>query len=83
MKLVKELNISGTLVDRNQLERHLEKIASNHILRLEALQAFENRKARAKKLGEEAGTKLLIPMFIMFAVVLVMIMIPAFLTMQI
>lgn len=54
-----------------------------HILRLEAIQAFENRKAQAKKFGEEAGTKLLIPMFIMLTVVLVMVIVPAFLSMQI
>lgn len=53
------------------------------ILRLEAIQAFENRKAAAKKFGEEAGTKLLIPMFLMLAVVLVMVTVPAFLTMQV
>ena len=51
------------------------------LLRLEAIQAFENRKAAAKKFGEEAGTKLLIPMFIMLAVVLFMVVVPAFLTM--
>ena len=55
----------------------------NHLLRLEAVQAFENRKAMAKKAGEEAGTRLLLPMFIMFAVVLVMVIVPAFLSMQI
>lgn len=55
----------------------------NQVLRLEAIQAFENRKAAAKKFGEEAGTKLLIPMFIMLAVVLVMVIVPAFLTMQV
>ena len=54
-----------------------------HILRLEAIQAFENRKAAAKKFGEEAGTKLLIPMFLMLAVVLVMVIVPAFLSMQV
>ena len=54
----------------------------NQVLRLESVQAFENRKAYAKKAGEEAGTKLLIPMFLMLAVVLVMVTIPAFLTMK-
>ena len=53
------------------------------ILKMEAVQAFENRKMRAKKLGEEAGTRLLIPMFIMFTVVLIMVIVPAFLSMQI
>ena len=52
------------------------------ILRMEAIQSFENRKSRAKRLGEEAGTKLLMPMMGMLMVVLVMVMVPAFLTMQ-
>lgn len=55
----------------------------SQILDLEALQAFENRKNHAKRLGEEAGTKLLLPMFAMLGVVLVIIIIPAFLSMQI
>lgn len=54
----------------------------NQILRLEAVQAFENRKAYAKMAGEEAGTKLLVPMFLMLAIVLVMVTIPAFLSMK-
>ncbi|MBQ8804133.1 MAG: type II secretion system F family protein [Tyzzerella sp.] len=52
------------------------------ILRMEAIQSFENRKSQAKRLGEEAGTKLLMPMMGMLAVVLIMVMVPAFLTMQ-
>ncbi len=52
------------------------------ILRMEAIQSFENRKSAAKRLGEEAGTKLLMPMMGMLMVVLVMVMVPAFLTMQ-
>lgn len=53
------------------------------MLRVEALQSFENRKNIAKKQGEEAGTKLLIPMIGMLAVVLIMVMVPAFLSLQI
>ena len=53
------------------------------LLKMESIQAFEERKARAKKLGEEAGTKMLIPMFLMLAVVLVIVIVPAFLSMQI
>ena len=53
------------------------------LLKQEAENAFEERKNMAKKLGEEAGTKMLIPMFLMLAVVLVMIVIPAFLSIQI
>ena len=52
------------------------------ILRMEAIQSFENRKSAAKRLGEEAGTKLLMPMMGMLLVVLVMVIVPAFLTMQ-
>lgn len=53
------------------------------MLKLEAIQAFEERKARAKRLGEEAGTKLLLPMFLMLAIVLVIVITPAFLSIQI
>ncbi len=53
------------------------------ILKAEASQAFEERKARAKQLGEEAGTKLLLPMFLMLAIVLVIVIVPAFLSVQI
>ncbi|MCB6201293.1 hypothetical protein [Extibacter muris] len=52
------------------------------LLRMDALQAFEERKARARRLGEEAGTKLLLPMFLMLTVVLVIVVVPAFLSMQ-
>lgn len=52
-------------------------------LKMESMQAFEQRKNEAKKRGEETSTKLLIPMFLMFAVVLVVVMIPAFLSIQI
>ncbi|MGB4659684.1 MAG: hypothetical protein WBI07_10910 [Mobilitalea sp.] len=48
------------------------------LLTLEAIEAFEERKETAKRLGEEAGTKLLIPMMIMLVLVLVIIMVPAF-----
>lgn len=55
----------------------------SELLKLESIQAFEERKARAKRLGEEAGTKLLLPMFLMLAVVLIIVIVPAFLIMQI
>lgn len=48
------------------------------ILRGEAAQAFDERKRKAKKLGEEAGTKLLLPMMLMLVIVMVVIMVPAF-----
>lgn len=53
------------------------------LLDQEADNAFEERKSLARRLGEEAGTKMLIPMFLMLAVVLVMIVVPAFFSIQI
>ena len=69
----------GTMLAQN-LRKGSKGISE--ILRMEAIQSFENRKSTAKRLGEEAGTKMLMPMVGMLVVVLVMIMIPAFLTMQ-
>ncbi len=53
------------------------------LLKLESIEALENRKSSAKLLGEKAGTKLLVPMFGMFAVVMLMVIVPAFLSIQI
>lgn len=44
----------------------------------ETKMAFEERKQTARKMGEEAGTKLLFPMMLMMAVVLIIIMVPAY-----
>ncbi len=52
------------------------------ILEREAQEAFNSRKRKAKSMGEEAGTKLLLPMFMMLSVVLCIIVVPAFLTVQ-
>jgi hypothetical protein len=48
------------------------------MLRREADNAFAERKNLARKLGEEAGTKLLLPMMMMLCIVMVLIMIPAY-----
>lgn len=70
----------GTLLSQN-LRKGSRGLAE--LLRMEAIQSFEERKSTAKKLGEEASTKLLVPMLGMLLVVLIMVMIPAFLSMQI
>ncbi len=44
----------------------------------ELRKAFLERKNRARELSEQAGTKLLLPMFLMLLVVIIVIMIPAF-----
>lgn len=41
--------------------------------------AFEERKEAARRAGEEKGTKLLIPLFMMLLVVMIMVSVPAFL----
>ena len=51
-------------------------------LQQEAAEAFEARKETAKRLGEEAGTKLIIPMMILLILVLMIILIPAFISFQ-
>ncbi len=48
------------------------------LLMKEAIDAFEDRKEIAKRLGEEAGTKLLIPMMGMLIIIFLIIMLPAF-----
>lgn len=56
------------------------KKGTTDILRLleeESLAAFEIHKNLAKRKGEEAGTKLLIPMILMLIIVMVMMMFPA------
>ena len=53
------------------------------VLGREAEEAFEDRKNLAKKLGEEAGTKLMIPMFLMLIIVFAIVIIPAFFSIQI
>ena len=47
------------------------------LLEQEEWEAYEQRKAQAKQAGEEAGTKLLLPMGIMLAIVLAILVIPA------
>ena len=47
-------------------------------LRKETEDALEERRSRAKTLGEEAGTRLLVPMILMLAIVMVVIIVPAF-----
>lgn len=64
----------------NLLVQNLKK-GSNSIteaLRQESKNAFEERRNMARKLGEEAGTKLLLPMMLLLGIVMVLIMIPAY-----
>lgn len=47
------------------------------LLEYEAMDAFNERKELAKRLGEEASTKLLVPMMLMLLIVLAIVMVPA------
>lgn len=62
------------------LSQNLRKGSTNLTILLqdEAAKAFEDRKRRARIKGEEAGTKLLAPMMILMAIVMMIIMVPAF-----
>lgn len=53
------------------------------LLEQEEWEAYEQRKAYARQMGEEAGTKLLLPMGIMLAIVLAILVIPAGMTLNI
>lgn len=53
------------------------------MLEEEVLVAQAQQQNQIKRLGEEAGTKLLLPMIMMLAVVMILIMVPAFMSYQI
>ena len=53
------------------------------LLGREAEDAFEERKNLAKKLGEEAGTKLVIPLFLMLIIVFAIVIVPALFSIRI
>jgi len=50
------------------------------VLKLQAAECWEMRKSAAKQLGEEAGTKVLIPMMIMFVGIILIVVTPAILS---
>ena len=64
------------------LSQNLRKGAkgTSNMLKMETIQAMEDRKSRARRLGEEAGVKLLLPMLLMLVIVLVIVVVPAFLS---
>lgn len=67
------------------LSQNLKKGSTGLLFLLEAeeKEAFEDRKSAARKLGEEAGTKLLLPMGLMLVVVIVIVIVPAFMSFSI
>lgn len=69
----------GTLLSQN-LRKGTRNLAE--LLQEEAGEAFENRRALAKKMGEECGSKLLFPMLLMLLTILIIIMYPAVVSFQ-
>ena len=64
----------------SSLDRGSRNICEN--LEQESEEAFEERKAVARRLGEEASTKMLLPMMIMMSIVIAVIIVPAILSFQ-
>lgn len=61
------------------------KRGGNHLvlsLRLQSGECWEMRKNAIKRLGEEASTKLLFPMMIMFLAIIIIVVTPAIISMQ-
>lgn len=69
----------GTILSQN-LRKGTKGIGE--LLQKEAEEAFEDRKAFARRRGEEAATKMLFPMFLMLGTVMIMVIVPAFMSMQ-
>lgn len=67
----------STLLIQN-LQKGSRRMAD--MLEKEAMEAWDERKRKARVLGEAAATKLLVPMVLMLLVVMAVIMIPAFLS---
>lgn len=68
----------------NILEQYITQGSSDteKLLSDEMYKALENRKNEAIKMGEEANLKLLIPMLLMLGIVLIILMLPAFMSFQ-
>ena len=68
----------GTMLSQN-LQKGSRGLVG--ILEKEAVSALEERKNAAKKMGEQAGTKILFPMIMMLGVVMAALIVPAFMNM--
>lgn len=68
----------GSLLSQN-LKKGSKGLIS--LLEHEAVLSLEQHKMAVRKMGEKAGIRMLLPMIMMFGVVLVILMVPAFLSM--
>lgn len=70
----------GTLLSQN-LRKGTKNLSE--LLQEESREAFENRRALAKRMGEECESRLLFPMLLMLLTVLIIIMYPAVVSFQV
>lgn len=76
---IPEITKFASVVLQNLRKGNSELVA---ILRLQATECWEMRKHAAKRMGEEAATKILFPMMIMFFAVILIVATPAVLAMS-
>ena len=69
-------DIVGTDYNLQNLKKGNKELLS--VMQQEAKASFEERRNTARKLGEEAETKLLLPMIVMLAITMLIIIIPAY-----
>ena len=76
-------NIHNYIKLASILEQNLVKGTKGmrQLLEYEVHEAFEERKRTAKKHGDEAGTKMLLPMAIMLVISILIVILPSFLSM--
>lgn len=76
---IQEITKFISVIIQNMRKGNAELVS---ILRLQATGCWEMRKHAVKRVGEEASTKLLLPMMIMFVAILIIVAIPAVLSMR-
>lgn len=76
---ISEITRFITVILQNKRKGHAELVA---ILRLQATESWEMRKNTAKKLGEEAATKLLFPMMLILLAIMIIVATPAVFAMK-
>lgn len=78
-KIPQYIKLSGLLIQN--MKKGSKDMFS--LLEKEVRESFEERKSNGRRLGEEAGTKLLLSMMLMLGIVMILIIVPAFLSYQI
>lgn len=65
----------GSILSRSLVKGSEDMV---YLLKSEVIRAYEEEKQYVLKKGGEAGTKLLLPMIMIFAVIMILIIVPAF-----